>query len=116
MIQDKEKYFKIFKLELKNLVTNVSLLIEYEKDMHNDEIHSNFVYLENLVVLKDEIMGINGLLGQLDHLTKDLSDAHYITELEKIIEDFIKERGYPMAVFKLVKQKMKIIDDILNIR
>ena len=91
MIQDKEKYFKILKLELKNLVINVNLLIEYEKDMHDDKTHGNFVYLENLVVLKDEIMGINGLLGLFDILIKEVSDTNYIAEFEESIKVFIKD-------------------------
>ena len=115
MSQEKNKYLKIFKLELSNLVEDVSALIQYEKELHEKNEHTNFVYLENLVVLKDEIMGINGILGKIDDMAVKFDDINYIDDLSNALEEFIKTRGYPMAVFDLVKGKIKKIEEMKNI-
>ncbi len=115
MSKEKEKYLKIFKLELTTLVDDVSNLIDYEKELHDKNRHTNFVYLENLVVLKDEIMGINGILGKLDELSSELTDFNYAEELEQSISGFIIKRGYPLAVLELIKRKIKKIEVISDI-
>ncbi|MGL1894130.1 MAG: hypothetical protein OCD02_21050 [Spirochaetaceae bacterium] len=115
MTQEKDKYLKIFKIELTNLIDDVSALINYEKELHESRAHSNFVYLENLVVLKDEIMGINGILGHIDDMANELDDTNYIDDLLVSIESFIQKRGYPMAVFDLIKGKVKRIESIRDI-
>lgn len=112
MRQEKNRYLKIFKLEMTHLVEDVSRLIQYEKELHDNNEHTHFVYLENLVVLKDEIMGINGILGHIDKMASELDDITYVEDLSKSIEAFIKTRGYPMVVLDLVKSKIKKIEEI----
>lgn len=111
MTQSKEQYLKIFKFELTNLMDDISDLIKYEKELHDMNKHTNFVYLENLVVLKDEIMGINGILGKIDDLTGSLTEDNFIEELQKSIQNFVDKRGYPPAVMELIKRKIKNIED-----
>lgn len=115
MTHKKDKYLKIFKLELTSLVDDVSGLIRYEKELHEKQQHTNFVYLENLVVLKDEIMGINGILGEIDRISPKFDNYNYIDELINTIEEFIKKRGYPMAVLDMIKRKIKKIADMKEI-
>lgn len=115
MNQEKNNYLKIFKLELSHLIEDVSGLIRYEKELHEKSEHTNFVYLENLVVLKDEIMGINGILGKIDEMAINFDDFNYIDDLSNTLEEFIKTRGYPMAVLDLVKGKIKKIEEMKNI-
>lgn len=115
MAQSKEQYLKILKLELTNLIGDISDLIDYEKELHDNNKHTNFVYLENLVVLKDEIMGINGILGKIDEISTSLSEDNYIKELISSIHDFVEKRGYPPAVMELIKRKIKKIEDFGDI-
>ncbi len=115
MSQEKNKYLKIFKLELAHLNEDVSALIRYEKELHDANEHTHFVYLENLVVLKDEIMGINGILGKIDEMATNFDDINYIDDLSKTLEEFIKTRGYPLAVLDLVKGKIKKIEEMKDI-
>lgn len=114
MVHQKEQFIKILKIELTNLVEDISDLISYEKELHDKEKHSNFVYLENLVVLKDEIMGINGVLGELDRLEKSMTIENFVQELEFKLKEFITKRGYPLAVNELLKRKIKKVDLFLT--
>lgn len=115
MTREKDKYLKIFKLELTNLIEDVSGLIRYEQELHEKNKHSNFVYLENLVVLKDEIMGINGILGEIDQMSPEFDNEHYVEDLIKTIEAFIKKRGYPNAILDLIKRKVRKIEEMKGI-
>lgn len=115
MSYDKDKYLKILKLELSHLIDDVAGLISYEKELHERDEHTNFVYLENLVVLKDEIMGINGIIGKIDEIALQLDDNMYIDDLCVSLEKFIESRGYPMAVLDLIKGKIKKIEEINEI-
>ncbi len=112
MTQSKEEFLKVFKFELSNLVEDISALIEYEKDLHEENKHTNFVYLENLVVLKDEIMGINGISGYLDTAIVEIPENNFLKILEEKIAEFIKARGYPLAVLNLVKRKIEKIEEM----
>ena len=109
------KYITILKIELNSLKDDISVLIDYEKELHDKNKHTNFVYLENLVVLKDEIMGINGIIGKIDNISKTLDPNDYVEELTSIIKNFINERGYPLAVFELFVRKTKKIKEINEI-
>lgn len=101
-----ETFNKIFKDELKHLIEDVNDLIEYEKQLHREDIHRNYVYLENLVVLKDEIMGFNGIMSQVDNFLEDIEFDEITTRFFQKITDFIKERGYPEAIENLIKRKI----------
>ena len=74
----------------------------------------HFVYLENLVVLKDEIMGLNGILGQLNKIDVSNSDDIKL-QVEKLIKEFVEIRGYPEAVIKLIGNRMQKIEEIAGI-
>lgn len=112
MSEEKEKYLTILKLEVEHLISDISGLIEYEKELHDRNEHTHFVYLENLVVLKDEIMGLNGILGQIDKLSGDLDPSNIKEQLDKTFKEFIEKRGYPLAVYELISRKMDKIDEM----
>ncbi len=112
---DKQKYLKIFKLELQNLIDDITELINYEKNLYDNNTHTNFVYLENLVVLKDEIMGINGILGIIDDLFIGFHSENYRDDLQKSLKEFVEKKGYPQAVYRLIERKIKKIENIKDI-
>ncbi|QEN05795.1 hypothetical protein EW093_14155 [Thiospirochaeta perfilievii] len=114
MVVDQNKYLKILELELEHLVNDISSVIQYEKELHDNRTHTNFVYLENLVVLKDEIMGINGILGEITNFKVGPNENIEEKLLEKI-EAFVKSRGYPTAVLHLIENKMRKIEEIKGI-
>ncbi|MBN2834576.1 MAG: hypothetical protein JXR48_06375 [Candidatus Delongbacteria bacterium] len=115
MIYKKEKYLKILKLELSHLIEDISSVIAYEKELHDKLEHTNFVYLENLVVLKDEIMGVSGIIGQIENIANESTDENLKTNLENSILEFVKKRGYPMAVYDMFLNKLKKIDGLYNL-
>lgn len=115
MISDKDKYLKIFKLEIENLIEDVSGLIRYETERREKREHSEYVCLENLVVFKDEIMGLNGILGEIDKQSPKFDNTNYVEDLTKTIEDFVIKRGYPQAIIRLIKGKIEKIEEIRGI-
>lgn len=114
MLHDKEKYITILKIEIESLINDISSLIDYEKQLHDSNKHTNFVYLENLVVLKDEIMGLNGVLGIIENLEIDTTQS-INKQLEEQIGKFIEHRGYPKAIYSLILSRMKKIEEIAGI-
>lgn len=115
MSEKKDKYLRILKLEVEHLVSDISGLIEYEKELHERNKHTHFVYLENLVVLKDEIMGLNGILGHIDSLSESLDMENFKEELNRQFKEFIEKRGYPLAVYDLISRKMDKIEDMKDL-
>ena len=115
MDSDNDKYLKILKLELNNLIDDVSALIDYEKTLHENQQHSNYVYLENLVVLKDEIMGFQGILHELDNTFFQFDKSNITEELTMFIKSYVNKHGYPMAIYELIKRKIDKIEEIKGI-
>ena len=89
------KYLEILRIEIDDLADDIGLLVdEYRKRRDKNEI-TNYVFLENLAVLHNEMQGVDNLVQVLDGI-----DPNTYTDLDAMVSD-IKD---------LMKAKIKTSD------
>lgn len=109
-MQDKKGAFlKILCIELKDLDEDIKILIKECEAQHSHNEISNYVFLENLAVLKNELFGIKGFCKEVETTNPD----EYNT-LEDLIQGLIKklkhrihEKGLAHSILMLIERKMK---------
>ena len=109
MLKKREAFLQILCLELDDLNEDISILIEEcEKKHCNDEI-SNYVFLENLAVLKNELFGINSFLEDVKKTNStDYDNLDSLIEgLMNILQKRINEKGIAHSIINLIDRKMK---------
>ncbi|MBN1695984.1 MAG: hypothetical protein JW881_00600 [Spirochaetales bacterium] len=103
-----QKYLKILAIELDDLESDIKFLIEKYKQKKDSETISNYVFLENLVVLNSELCGISSF----KKLMNEFDPASYAT-----IEDFLDgikarfkrkiiECGLPEGIYMIIERKL----------
>ena len=102
------KYLKILKIELEDLVEDINVLLSVcDQRKQSGEI-TNYVFLENATVLKNEISGINNFLHGVDGI--DISQYKNLKDLIEDIDVMFKQRtkdyDFPEAVYAIVKRKL----------
>ena len=108
MHDNKNKYLKILQIEIEDLQEDVNDLIEhYRKESEIGNI-SNYIYNENLVVFKKELLCLKMFFTILDSIDPDKYDT--IDELIKFIRDSyeekIKESGLIRATSTFIERKL----------
>ena len=108
-MSSKQKFLDILKVELNDLETDLDLLVdEYKKRKKNNEI-TDYVFLENLAVLKREMYGIDNLIEAVDSVKSDtfsnLDDM--AEEIKKRIAETIAHHDLSEALLSLSERKMK---------
>ena len=109
MLKKKEAFLKILCIELEDLNEDIDLLIKNSKEKFSHDEISNYVFLENLAVLKNELIGVKSFCGDV----KNTNPAEYET-LKDMMDDLIKklklrihEKGLAHSIIVLVERKMK---------
>ncbi len=106
-----KKYLKLLKLELDDLKDDATILIDEMNKKHNEKNISHFVYLENITLLKKEILDIDSLEKWL--LNIDISKFQTVEELNKyIINEFkekIKKHNIIEEIYFLIERKFNKI-------
>lgn len=111
-----EKYIKILKIELEDLHKDIEMYMErVESEKKCGEI-TNYVFMENLALIKNEIIGLDIINGYLDKL--DLSEFSSIDKLaNRIKEDLtkkLKEDGIAHALNIYLERKIDKVSEYLK--
>lgn len=116
MIHKREAFIKILILELEDLEEDIDLLIKECEDRHCKNEISEYVFLENLATLKNEMFGVEGFLDEVKNIDplsydelKDLAD-----DLNNKIKKRIKEKGLARSVQILVERKIEKVINYLK--
>lgn len=113
MQKKKEMFLEILILELDDLNEDIKVLIkECEEKYFHEEI-SNYVFMENLAVLNNELFGVTGFKQDV----KDVNPGDF-EELDDLkdflmdkLEKRINEKGIAYSINILVERKMnKVIN------
>jgi hypothetical protein len=102
------KYLTLLKLELQDLAEDIGMLVsEYKIRKEKGEI-TNYVLLENLAVLRNELIGIESIGEMLDGIEPGgFSSLEALVEsVEEKIAGRIMGTGYNNALLPLVKRKL----------
>ena len=111
------KFLSILKIELEDLEQDlVSLEDSYRQKWEEDKI-SNYVFLENMAVLREELTGIHKILGDLTTVnSSSFSNIdEFIEHILTIIKENRKNIDLPEGVYRLLRRKiMKVRNFILE--
>lgn len=110
-----EKFIKILKIELDDVEEDLRRLEEYNKAKALTGEISNYVSLENLAVIKDELMGIRRIAGTLDTVKpeeyRDIED--FIQKFETYCRQNSRNADLPESVYVLFNRKIEKIKQFM---
>lgn len=111
-----EKYVKILRIELEDLLKDIGMYMEtIESEKSCGEI-TNYVFMENLALVKNEIIGMDIVNSYLDNL--DLSQFDSTDQIsEKIkadLEKKLKEDGIAHALNIYLERKIDKVNNYIK--
>lgn len=116
MIHQREAFIKILMIELEDLEEDIELLIQECDERHCKNEISEYVFLENLATLKNEMFGVESFLAdimKIDPLSyKNVNDL--VEELKEKLKKRIKEKGLAKSVEILINRKMLKVLNYVN--
>lgn len=108
-MQEKTRCFlTMFAIELEDLHKDIELLMQKYTDEHDHEVISNYVFLENLALMKNELFGIDSFLQEVQRIDPTtFSDVHQLIEtLKNLLRTRCHEKGIAAAAYILSERKM----------
>ena len=102
------KYLKVLRIELEDMEEDLSIMRElYGQRERRDEI-TEYVFLENVSLLKSVISGIEVLNRSIDDIPRDeFADLDELVDyVDRLFRDRTAHAGYPEAVYSLVRRKL----------
>ena len=108
-MSERDRYIDILKVELTDMGSDLDMLVDdYRRRKEKDEI-TNYVFLENLAVLKREMYGIDNLLEVLDDLQADQFEDldALISAVEAGFRRAVEEHDLADALLPMAERKMK---------
>ncbi len=108
MREIKKKYLQMLRIEIEDLREDIDLLvIEYDR-LHENEQLSNYVFSENLTVIRRELLGVHAFFRLLDEINPDrfatLDDL--IADLSDTFRGMVKKNGLPEVIESYVERKL----------
>lgn len=104
-----QAFMAILKLELNDLEEDLKLLVKEAEEKHEQRLISNYVYLENLAVIKQELFGVNGIAKSFEK-----TDPEKFENLDDLISSLMAAmlqikaiELLPEGVIHLVERKME---------
>jgi hypothetical protein len=109
VIKQKLAFIKILLIELDDLDQDIELLIREYEEKHNKAEISEYVFHENLALMKREFLGVKGFRHTLKTLAAEqyatLNDLHQA--VDQLLQETIREKGLPNSILLLVRRKME---------
>jgi hypothetical protein len=108
MPNKKEQFIEILKIELEDLKKDIELLISEAEKARVVERISNYVFLENLAIFRDEIVAVDALASFLHQSCADgcLDVEELRDKLLKLMNDKIFELRMPSLMMEWVDRKV----------
>ncbi|HAK46671.1 MAG TPA: hypothetical protein DCO79_12240 [Spirochaeta sp.] len=102
------KYLEILKIELEDLIYDLEFSENVlAKRLQEHEI-TEYVFLENIGLLKKEILGIERIKLMLKESDKQIGSINELRDrIESYFQDEIKSAGLPDVVFLLISRKLE---------
>lgn len=102
-------FLAILNVEMHDLEEDLKLLMSKSEEKHKKEQISNYVYLENLAVIKQELFGVNGIARRFEKTNvdeyKDL-DSLIMGLKSEMLNEKAKDL-LPEGVIHMVERKLK---------
>ena len=111
-----KKYIQILKLELEDLEIDIQKLIENCEETSKTSDLSQNVFLENLALFNNELLGLNIFEKMLDQI--DVNELESLEDLVEIIkksfETKVEELGLAKAINRMVERKLFKVADYVK--
>ena len=111
----KRKYLDILRIEVEDLIEDIGLIVnEYKRRKDRGEI-TDYVFLENLAVLHNELLGVDDMMEMLDSVDpEDYSNLDdLVADIEIKIRKKIENSHLAEALYPLVKRKLEKVSKYL---
>ncbi len=103
-----KKFIAILRMELEDLIEDIELLMSVEKKRFAKNEITNYVYMENTALFKNEIACLNNFIGFINGIEIGRFDS--LAQLSAYIEEQFKNRRqeheYQQAVMGFVARKI----------
>jgi hypothetical protein len=108
MVRKMSKYLDIVRIELQDLINDITEYIETSHKDHANRVIKNFTYHGNLTIYEKQLYGIKETLKLIEEL--DVSEYETPQELAKVLKEQIKpffttrgilEGGYSLTVKRI---------------
>ena len=106
----------MFEMELDDLHTDIELLIDRYTDEHDHEAISNYVFLENIALMNNELFGIDSFIEEVRRIdsSRFTGVVELIGFLTATLHQRCREKGYATSVCVLAERKMNKIHSYLE--
>jgi hypothetical protein len=108
MHEIKSSYLRILRIEIEDLKQDIEALIEGLKREHESELLTNYVFMENLIVFRNELLGVDDFFQVIERIDPD----KYATLDEMIavilasFSDMVAKHRLPREIIQYVERKM----------
>lgn len=101
-------FYEIFLIELNDLDEDIKALIEQSKYKYSHEEISNYVCMENLAVLQNELFGVEGYIEDVKKTNPESYETmdDIMKYLHELLEKRIQEKCIVHSILLLVERKM----------
>jgi len=105
----KRKYLDILRIEIEDLIEDIGIIVsEYRRRRDRGEI-TDYVFLENLAVLHNELLGVDNMMEMLGEINPDAYNKleDLAADIEIKIQNRIKNSHLAEALYPLIKRKLE---------
>jgi len=105
----KRKYIQILKLELEDLEQDIEVLISDCLDRREKQGTSSYVFLENIALLKREVLGVERVSAMLDRfdLNQYATVAELVEALDRRFHELVSQHDLVEAVYHFLQRKLQ---------
>jgi hypothetical protein len=107
---------RILTIELEDLEADFRFMIEEDTRRHEAGDLSNYVCMENLALLRQELFGVDGFLEEIRSLSPaDYSDPDMLTaDLTRRLDERIHAHCLPKSLNLLIGRKLEKVRNYIN--
>ncbi|MBN1759619.1 MAG: hypothetical protein JW863_14930 [Chitinispirillaceae bacterium] len=109
-------FLRMFEMELEDLHKDIEMLIDRYTDEHDHEAISNYVFLENIALMNNELFGIDSFIEEVRGTdpSRFSGVAELIDFLTAQLYRRCREKGYATSACVLAERKMRKINSYLE--
>lgn len=108
----KRKYLKMLALEFDDFKEDIETLIREEEQKKENGNISNYVFMENLSTLRNEILSISEFIDEIDTLDTEKYDTidQMLEDIKQIFIKRFRENGFTRKSNELLIRKIEKVN------
>jgi len=108
MREIKTSYLRILRIEIEDLKQDIEALIEGLKRERESEILTNYVFMENIMVFRNELLGVDDFFQVIDKTDPDMYDSleEMMAAILAEFSNMVVQHRLPREIIQYVERKM----------